>query len=224
MDPDAGNGCWATTHFNPDLEVKILGMSIEGQKLADAVSNNLDKPSTLGKWNNNSVGVAHRAVLFIDENVKLKMRQIYQDGSSGDIDLNAKRVPGGLRLSDRASRFPDDHWILTKSGMLDQRDAEGSFCKLEKLEFDKTVFDSVWNSLGRKSSASHLSNSGRNFTTKYELREWKAGKYSRRAGYFSRSGTTVTLEEADGNKLTIDMTILSKADQDYIKTKAYRKN
>ncbi len=52
---EIGAGAWATTHFNPNLEVRILGITTEKEKELTASDENRGG-FVLGKWFDNSIG------------------------------------------------------------------------------------------------------------------------------------------------------------------------
>lgn len=126
-----GSGAWATTHFKPDLEVKILGLSVEEEQELVAEP----APATrqiIGRWLDESPYVGGRITIF-RERGKIFIEQRFKDGSV----LNEELVERADRLGrwfDKAERSGHgDHWILHSNGDLLVRDREGTIATAKKL-------------------------------------------------------------------------------------------
>lgn len=86
-DMKIGTGAWATSHYNPNLSVEILGISDEEEeKMANAA---LPSGELIGKWFDNRPYVENTMVIYKQDGV-YKLRQTYKDGSFGDKDLTKK--------------------------------------------------------------------------------------------------------------------------------------
>ena len=71
------SGAWATTHFNPDLEVNILGATEEEE--ATILDAELPPGEIIGKWYDSSMSVEHSVIIYlIDE--QYMIRETYSDG------------------------------------------------------------------------------------------------------------------------------------------------
>jgi len=86
-----GAGAWATAHFNPDLKIEILGLSLEQEKALTARAN-VPSREVIGTWLDERPFVGSRITLF-RENGVLFMESTYPDGSSGKEEM----VEGTLR-------------------------------------------------------------------------------------------------------------------------------
>ncbi len=130
MQVDAGY--WATTHYNPNLDVRILGLS------ADAAAKLSAKPETtnhdeIGRWLDESPFTGKRIVIFRD-NGKLFMESTYKDGSSGTTEIVESQSSLGRRFNKPGDSTAGDHWILDSNGDLQLRDDEGLISTAKKLQ------------------------------------------------------------------------------------------
>ena len=111
-------GAWATTHFDPSLEVKILGMTVE------EMDNILSKPipvewKLVGQWLN----LNHIVTIFRDQN-RIIMDSTYSDGSSGQTEVveDKSRL---WRFDPLESSDWGEYWILGPRGTLELHDNQG---------------------------------------------------------------------------------------------------
>ena len=81
-DMEVGAGAWASSHFNPELEVEIFGTSAEEHAALTASEAPNESREIIGKWMDNRPFVTRRIVLY-RENGKVFMESTYADGSSG---------------------------------------------------------------------------------------------------------------------------------------------
>lgn len=115
MEVDAGG--WATSHFNPDLEVRVLGMHGGGEigQLRAEYDENV-----VGAWENNQPGSASRYIL-LEEDGSFEFVRVFPDGSSdrfGVVECCGKR-----RFWDPQNRFGE--YFLIRNGRLELHDEEG---------------------------------------------------------------------------------------------------
>jgi hypothetical protein len=82
-----GSGAWATSHFNPDLEVKIHG--IKKKEVNKLKSIEMPEGEIIGKWIDNRPYAESTIIIFKQKN-QLYYRQGFKDGSYGDEKLKLK--------------------------------------------------------------------------------------------------------------------------------------
>jgi len=125
-------GYWASTHYKPNLEVRILGLS------ADAAATLSAKPEAstrdeIGRWLDDSPNAGHRIVIFRDSG-KLFMELTGEDGSSGTTEIVESQTSGrGRRFSNLRGSTSGDHWLLESDGHLQIRDNQGLIYTDEKI-------------------------------------------------------------------------------------------
>ena len=126
-----GAGGWATTHFNPQLRVEILGLTAdEEQRLAAR-----PEPSSrdiVGRWLDEAPLVGGRITIFV-EGKGLYLEQAYKDGSAGKQGLVEKMTPLGRRFDNVEGSSHGDHWVLGSDGNLQLRDNEGLIRTARKI-------------------------------------------------------------------------------------------
>jgi len=116
-----GAGGWATTHFEPGLDVGILGLTPE--KAPEGVESLL--PSTredIGRWSDDRNGT--QIVMYRDRG-KPYVEQFFNDGSVLKEELVESLTPLGRRFESKGGSRLGDHWVIEPSGKLQIRDNVG---------------------------------------------------------------------------------------------------
>lgn len=132
-DSKVNAGYWATTHFNPDLEVRILGMTAESEAALRAEPEPADTGRTvIGRWMDNSPFVEKRLLIF-RENGKYFMETTYKDGSSKVEELVEQSSTRGRRFAEAKGSQFDEHWVINNAVNLDLRDDEGTFATATEI-------------------------------------------------------------------------------------------
>ena len=126
-----GAGAWATTHFTPDLEVKILGLSIEEEKKLSTAPAPA-KREIVGWWLDEIPYASSRITIF-HEGGKLYVERVFTDGSSLKEELVEKRSPLGRRFDQGEVGTAGDHWIIDSRGNLQLHDNDGLITTLRKI-------------------------------------------------------------------------------------------
>jgi len=131
-DMEIDSGGWATTHFNPTLEVKILGLSKkEAKKLShpETVGNG---EKIIGSWLDKSArGLEGRITIYKKED-RLFMRKVYKDASEDNDECIRYKVGKQARIKKKNDKL-GDYFVIDAKGYLWNGDAEGLWGKCEKL-------------------------------------------------------------------------------------------
>lgn len=125
-----GTGAWATTHFNPDLEIRILGLGVEAENKA------LNPPEPAHReiiGRDERPFVANRISIF-REGGKLFIERTFKDGSSLKKELAEKNSPLGRRFDDVDGSDAGDHFVIATDGNLQIRDNDGLITAARKVE------------------------------------------------------------------------------------------
>lgn len=130
-DMKVGSGAWATTHFNPDLKVEILGMTLEQEKKLKSEKAEPDQ-KIIGKWKDESPFVGAIWKMF-EKNKKTFLLVNYNDGSKSENELILKKEKGITKYYEKDDRA-GTYFIITKSGDLSIYDNEGFFMTLKKIK------------------------------------------------------------------------------------------
>jgi hypothetical protein len=110
-----GLGAWATTNFNPSLNVSILGITIEEEK---ALREGVKTPSgeIIGEWLDESPYAGAKYTL-IKTNEEIIMVQKFTDGSYLEIEMVQKNQSGLLQFERKKTRFKD-YYLIERNGSL----------------------------------------------------------------------------------------------------------
>ena len=82
-----GAGAWATTHFGPNLEVKILGMTIEEEKKLKPKSK-APVSDIIGEWLDETPFIGGKTTI-LKKNGKILMICEFKDGSSSEKEMSS---------------------------------------------------------------------------------------------------------------------------------------
>jgi hypothetical protein len=128
-------GFWATTSFSPDLEVKILGVSVED----DNASKQLKIDNAVGAWLD--PGNVIHAIYYKNKELYLGYKSASSEKDVGKRTINSpdeemvvKKVKQGLRVDDKNGNDFGDFYIINKNGDLEVwSEKKGKYRTLKKL-------------------------------------------------------------------------------------------
>ena len=129
---EVGSGAWATSHFDPDLQIRIFGASVDQEK--SILAKTTDRPigqTVIGKWQDDSLG---EIVVIYREGGKLFIERIFKDGSSGKQEATENPSPLGRRFDAKERSDDGDYCVIEKSGNLQQRDKQGLVAIAKKID------------------------------------------------------------------------------------------
>jgi hypothetical protein len=133
-DQKPGNGAWATTHFKPELNVKILGATKEA-----SVKMNTTKVTgeILHSWFENDPMLPNNKYL-VKENDKLYMKSIYAksklagDGGEMKEEVFINKLKNGTTRFDYKNNH-GEYYLIEKNGNLGLYNDSGKFMEAEKI-------------------------------------------------------------------------------------------
>ncbi len=130
-DMTVGAGAWATTHFNPKLEVNILGLTIEEeyQLVTQVESTN---HQIIGCWIDDAV--LGSCIAIYKKSNKLFMEQMFSDGSSLKNEIIERESNQGRRFDKVKHSTSGDHWVILPNGILQTRDNEGLISTARRVQ------------------------------------------------------------------------------------------
>lgn len=128
---EVGAGAWATTHFNPNLEVKILGLTAEQE---NALRQQTNDPSrdVIGSWLDESPFIGSRVTIF-RQNGKLFLENTYKDGSSGKKEIVEKLSGKERTFRKKEGSSAGEFYLIDKQGNLQLWDQEGIIWIAKKI-------------------------------------------------------------------------------------------
>ncbi|MFC2104782.1 hypothetical protein ACFLS4_05475 [Bacteroidota bacterium] len=129
-DMDKGSGAWAISHFDPELEIEIIG-STEAQDIETSDTINIDGV-IIGKWRSEKSLMGASLVLYKDSEEKLKMKITFKDGGSMDDEIKESTENGKTRYDDGNEH--GEYYILESNGNLGMYSPDGKFDEAVKIE------------------------------------------------------------------------------------------
>lgn len=115
------SGAWASTHFMPDLEVKILGLT---QQEEQALINSSEYPKTdiIGQWFSQTL--PNKTTLVREENA-IFMIQEFKDGSKIRKEMIQKNQDGYKRFEAKTGSSVGEYYLIDGTGKLSNYDQYG---------------------------------------------------------------------------------------------------
>jgi hypothetical protein len=106
---------WATAHYNPELDVQILGSSKAQEQSLNDTSSGLEG-DVLGRWR---VNRGYNSIItLIEAGGEKRLIQRFQDGSEMDNPAQERNVNGQTRLSDGIGENNGEYYIIGDDGRL----------------------------------------------------------------------------------------------------------
>ncbi len=131
-DMKVGAGAWATTHFNPDLDVRILGLTVE-QEESFVNEPEYSSRKVVGTWLNESPFVASKITIY-HQNGKFYVETKFKDGSSSNKEMVKKASSSGQRFEEKSGSSFGDYYLIDRQGNLQLRDREGLIATAKKIK------------------------------------------------------------------------------------------
>ena len=130
-DMEVGAGAWATTHFNPNLKVQVLGLTAEQEKVLKQQPNNPSQ-EVIGSWLDESPFIGSRITIFRQDN-KLFIENKYTDGSVGKKEIVKKTSNNGEAFQKKESNSFGEFYLIDAKGNLQLWDKEGLISTAKKI-------------------------------------------------------------------------------------------
>ncbi len=108
------SGAWATTHFSPELEVKILGATAKEEEQSKEKINSV-KGKIIGKWYEEQY--TSSSIVIYKENGKIYAKTIFKNGQEMIENLEEKKVDIGTKYFDKENG-QGEYFIVLKNGDL----------------------------------------------------------------------------------------------------------
>lgn len=119
---EVGAGAWASSHFDPDLEVRILGLPAD---LSVFTNEAVPEGSTrVAMWADEVGGYV---LTLLQSGNGLAMRRRFNDMSVDVEELIESRAGNGRRLDSREGSDFGEYYVIAESGALELWDEDGLF-------------------------------------------------------------------------------------------------
>lgn len=130
------DGFWARTDFTPNLDVRVIGFSIEQEKALTTKAPVNTTRTIVGIWLNDRGSPGHRITIFY-KNDSLYLERKFSDGSSGIEEMIEKALPQGRKLVEvrREGNSFGDYFLINNEGELQYWDKDGYYYTAKTLEY-----------------------------------------------------------------------------------------
>lgn len=123
-------GGWATTHFNPTLDVLILGLTAQEEQALVTERASSDR-EVIGSWLSEFMG---GRITIYREVGTLYIEMKFNDGSNLKEELQEKSSPFGRRFDIVMGSSFGDYWIIDREGNLEIRDNAGLISTAKRIQ------------------------------------------------------------------------------------------
>lgn len=199
-----GAGGWATSHFNPTLEVNVLGLSADSETATVAKEGETE----IGRWEYSAPPGFVAVVLKTEKGVTI--RRVFGDGSSSDEEMTASQKGGEIVLTPVEENDFGEHWIVGSDGSLQLMDKDGLIGKAVATG-KKTKADELHAAFGLSEEPKEK------VATIFDPRTWTSADGQRT--FFGKltklENGNVTVEK-DGEPITFAIAKLSPADREFL--------
>jgi hypothetical protein len=127
-----GSGAWATSHFNPNLEVRILGTTIEEENALKAGPKE-SSDEIIGEWLDESPYIGAKYTL-LKKNGKIIMVRKFKDGSGSEKEMIQNNYSGRLRFEEKDGNDYGEYYIIEKNENLGAYDSAGLISTLQAIK------------------------------------------------------------------------------------------
>lgn len=114
---------WATTHYNPHLDVNIIGATAEDYEKLISMQN--PEGEVLGSWVV-SWGYTYKMTVYRVNN-KTYVRNTFADGSMADQEVELSQTGQGFKLQDEAGKGHGEYYIINNVGNIEFWGKSGNF-------------------------------------------------------------------------------------------------
>ena len=112
---------WATSHFDPELEIDITGSTTAEDINKDKLSEKIDG-EVIGKWDENKYTFSN-LIIYKKDN-KIFIRTIFKDGQTSDVELTEKKTDKGIRYDYKEGGYNGEYFILNNEKGLELYNSE----------------------------------------------------------------------------------------------------
>ena len=121
-------GAWATSHFTPNLEVRIMGQTVEQANSAPPL---LDG-ELVGRWRRDVLPAGWLTIVRRDDQLIARWDYL-TDGSNSENSLDESQLPDGrLRFEDQGENAFVEYYIVETDGRIGLYDEDGQILLMER--------------------------------------------------------------------------------------------
>lgn len=107
---------WATSHFDPEIDIDILGSTTKEDTNKDKLSEKIDG-EVIGKWNENKYTFSN-LIIYKKEN-KTFIKTVFKNGQTSDSELKETKSTNGIRYDYKDGGYNGEYFILNNQKELE---------------------------------------------------------------------------------------------------------
>lgn len=112
---------WATSHFDPELEISINGSTTIEDLNKDKLSENIDG-KVVGKWDENKYTFSNMIIYKKDN--KTFIKTVFKNGQTSDVELKESKTEKGIRYDYKGGGYNGEYFILNNVNRLELYNSE----------------------------------------------------------------------------------------------------
>jgi hypothetical protein len=112
---------WATSHFDPELEIVIIGSTTAEDVNKDKLSEKIDG-EVIGKWDENKYTFSN-LIIYKKDN-KAFIKTVFKNGQTSDEELEESKTEKGIRYDYKGGGYNGEYFILNKENGLELYNSE----------------------------------------------------------------------------------------------------
>lgn len=120
MEVDAA-GCWATTHFSPELKVRIIGLTVEEADWLTAQPEPANR-EVIGRWLNDTIGACRITIFRERGRLFMEESSAFSNGGGVKWSMVERKSTIGRRFVKVDPSHAGDSWVIGSNGNLQCRD------------------------------------------------------------------------------------------------------
>ena len=128
-----GEAAWATTHFNPELDVRIIGATDEQEQVLKQKVAQAGKDDVVGHWFDASPGIENRISIFRSGD-QVKMEKTWRDGSVSEFEATESSGVAGRTFRIVKPQGIRDYYVITGDGDLQIWDNDGLIVTAARIQ------------------------------------------------------------------------------------------
>lgn len=122
---------WATTNYNPNLKISILGSEKAAHNSLKSSELQVDG-ELIGKWLVNW-GYEYKAAIYKKDD-QVMMKTLFSDGSGQDAELSTHEINGQIRYYDDGGKERGEYYIVSSNGDLQFWSENGNYYSAPNIE------------------------------------------------------------------------------------------
>ncbi|MFW5886724.1 MAG: hypothetical protein ACOCUL_03100 [Bacteroidota bacterium] len=111
------SGAWAISHFDPELDIQILGSTSEQDENANKISEQEIDGEIIGKWREEQY-TSSNYIIYKKDN-KTFLKTIFKNGQTSEEELSEQKVQNGLKYVYKEGGYNGEYFVLNSIGDLE---------------------------------------------------------------------------------------------------------